>query len=263
MERIILVTGGNREVITKGVTKSVAKVDSSAGSPFWLDLLSPSERVLNRLAVGFRFEAKALKSCLSWQRSTGCDDFGNHIFIAACLLEPSKRHLFIQSGVKIFLNNSYLITIHKRRRPIARLAASLQASAFHRTGTLLLAILDPFIGRLTKSVCGERNIQDFRAVLGKLNKSSLWWQLRNLEKALIRQSNLLEEIAFVGARFFDRRDMDTFRSLRAKHCFLSATARALLSSVDISENNACHASRDNPRGKRRSSRGFRRGGSES
>jgi hypothetical protein len=240
--RIILVAGGNGKAATKYSAPSRANVELS-GAPFWIDLVSPSKRVLNRLAVGFKFDPKALRACVSLHRSIGCDDFRNYIFTKACLLEPSKRNLFVQSDLNIFLSSRYLITLHNRKSPILRSLTSVQESGFKRTGTLLLAIFNEFDCRLMNSFCFERSSESLLAAVGQRNKSLLWWQLRNFETALVSQFALLHEIAFVGARFFSPEDRANFGSLRAKLYFLFDTVRRLLSRVDMPTNDIHYTSK--------------------
>jgi hypothetical protein len=237
MGRIILVTGGDKKAITKYIPSSLAYTESSPALPFWLDILSPSERLLHRIAVSFKFDQRALRACLSFHRSTGCEDFGNYLFIKACLLEPSKKSLFIRHDMKVFLSSDYLITVHKRRGPLLRLLPAVQELGFDHTGSLLLAIFDESIGRLIKSLSSEGDCEDVPPCKeGLLNKNPLWWRLRNFRAALLRQVTLVHELAFVGGRFFNPDDRSTFGSIRAKICFLSDMITGLLCQMDPSAN---------------------------
>jgi CorA-like Mg2+ transporter protein len=255
MGRIILAIGGDRKAARQYSARASLE---SPGLPFWLDLVSPSEHALNRLASRFKFDARALRACVSSQRSTGCDDFHNYIFTKACLLEPSKRNLFVQSDLNIFLNSRYLVTLHNRKSPILRSLASVQESGFDRPGTLLLAIFNEFHLRLMNSLCFERSGKSLLGAMAQRNKSPLWWQLRNFETALVSQFALFHQIAWVGARFFTPDDRAAFGALRAKLYFLSDTARRLLSRVDTGTNEVRRTSTGKPRQHRERAEDFAR-----
>ncbi|MBI4490619.1 MAG: hypothetical protein HY694_16160 [Deltaproteobacteria bacterium] len=237
MGRIILVTGGNRRSFENYSPRSLAYLEPTPSSPFWLDLLSPSERFLHRLSIPLKFHPQALRACSSRHRKPGCEDFGHYLFIKASLLEPSKKNMFIQYDMKVFLSSEYLITIHERRGPLLRLLPAVQELGFDHTGSLLLAIFDESICRLIKSLSSEGDCEDVPTCKeGLLNKNPLWWRLRNFRAALLRQVNLVHELAFVGARFFNPDDRSTFGSIRAKICFLSDMITGLLSRMDPSLN---------------------------
>ncbi len=235
MGRIILVTGGDRRVVENYTPRNLVYLESYPSPPFWLDLLSPSERFLHRLSIPLKFHPQALRACSSRHRKPSCEDFGHYLFIQTSVLEPSKTSLFIQRDMKIFLSCEYLITLHKRRSPLRRLLSSSQISGFTHTGSLLLTLFDNSIGRLIRSFCLDQNSLLIRKD-GQSSKNPLWWQLRNFRAALLRDANLLHEIAFVGDRFFNPDDRSTFGSIRAKTCFLCDMLSGLLSRMDPSLN---------------------------
>lgn len=235
MGRIILVTGGNRRSVENYSPRSLAYLEPTPSSPFWLDLLSPSERFLHRLSIPLKFHPQALRACSSRHRKPSCEDFGHYLFIQTSVPEPSKTSLFIQRDMKIFLSSEYLITLHKRRSPLHCLLSSSQISGFTHTGSLLLTLFDNSIGRLIRSFCLDQNSLPIRKD-GQSSKNPLWWQLRNFRAALLRDANLLREIAFVGDRFFNPDDRSTFGSIRAKTCFLCDMLSGLLSRMDPSLN---------------------------
>lgn len=237
MGRIILVCGGDKKVVQNYTSSSLTYLEAPPPSPFWLDLLSPTERLLHRISVPFRFHPQALKAGLSHCRAPGCEDFGHYLFIKTFLLEPSKKSLFIQADMKIFLSGQYLITIHRRNSPLHRLLLGSQGSEFTRTGRLLLKILDKSICTLIKSFPAEDD-SDFVFTRGdsQPNRNPLWWRLRNFRAALLRHVKLLHELAFLGARFFDSEDINTLGSIKAKICFLSDITDGLLCRMDPSAN---------------------------
>jgi hypothetical protein len=236
MGRIILVTGGDKRSV--GYTpRSVAHHESHPDPPFWLDFLSPSERLLYRLSIPFKLDPRAVKASLSRHRKPGCEDFGHCLFIQTSLLEPSRQSLFIQHDLKIFLGSRYLITIHKRSTPLRCLLSSLQLSGFTQTGTLLLILFDNLICGLMHSLCSKQNNTDLPVhKCDQPERNPVWWRLMNFRAALLRDVNLLHEIAFVGGRFFNPDDRGTFGSVKAKICLLCDTIDGLLSGMDPSVN---------------------------
>ena len=232
MSRIILVTGGDKRSVGY-IPRSVAHLESHPENPFWLDFLSPSERLLYRLSIPFKLDPRAVRACLSRRRKPGCEDFGHCLFIQTSLLEPSRQGLFIQHDLRIFLVSRYLITIHNRSAPLRYLLSSSQLSGFTHTGTLLLILFDSLICGLMNSFCSEQNSTDLPVhKCDQPERNPLWWRLRNFRAALLREVNLLHEIAFVGGRFFNPEDRGTFGSVKAKICFLCDIIDGLLSRMD-------------------------------
>lgn len=237
MGRIILVTGGNRRAVKNYSPRSLAYLEPTPACPFWLDLLSPSEGLLSRISIPFKFHPRVLRACLTRHRQPSCGDFGHYLFIQTSLLEPSRKSLFVQRDVKIFLSIEYLITLHKRSTPLRCLLSSPQVSGFTRTGTLLLTLFDNSLCGLINSLCFEQDSANLPVQKrGQPKKNPLWWRLRNLRAALLRNVNLLHEIAFVGARFFSPEDRSAFGSVKAKISFLCDIIDGLLSRTDPSIN---------------------------
>jgi hypothetical protein len=237
MEKIILLNGRNKRTIAQYRPTSLSNIESSAASPFWLDLLSPSERLLKRTGVGLTLNPGALRACFSLHSSTGCEDFGDYLFVKAPFLEPSKRSLFMQRDLKVFLSSEYLITIHKRRDSLLRLLPSVEECGFERTGTLLLVIFEQSICRLIRSVYFEESRGNLPAIeKDRMNRNPSWWRLKNLRAALNHDLSLVHELAFVGSRFFCPEDRDTFGSLKANIRFLRDMVDALLSQNSTSTN---------------------------
>lgn len=233
MGRIILVTGGNRRAVENYSPRSLAYLEPTPACPFWLDLLSPSEGLLSRISIPFKFHPRVLRACLTRHRQPSCEDFGHYLFIQTSLLEPSRKSVFIQRDMKIFLSSEYLITLHQRRTPLHDLLSSSQASGFAQTGTLLLTLFDESIGRLIGSFCSEGNRSGLPIQRDEQpKKNPLWWRLRNFRAALLRNVNLLPEVAFVGGRFFNPDDRSAFGSVKAKVCFLCDIIDGLLSRVN-------------------------------
>lgn len=233
MGKIILVTGGNRRAVENYSPRGPAYSAPTPACPFWLDFLSPSERLLSRISIPFKFHPRALRACLTRHRQPSCEDFGRYLFIQTSLLEPSEKSLFIQRDLKIFLRSEYLITIHKRGTPLRRLLSTSQVPVFTHTGTLLLTLFDNSICRLVNSFCYEQNSADqpFQKCQ-QPKRNPLWWRLRNFRAALLREVKLLHEIAFVGGRFFNPDDRETFGSVKAKICFLCDMINGLLSRME-------------------------------
>ncbi len=197
-----LVTGGSRRTVENYTAKSLACPDSYPAPPFWLALLSPSERLLCRISNAFKFDAWVMRACLSRHRQPSCEDFGDYLFIQTSLLEPSRKSLFIQRDIKILLSREYLITIHKSRTPLHCLLSSSHVSGFAHTGTLLLTLLDSSIDRIMESFCSEEQMHLSFSPGHAPQKNPLWWRLRNFRAALLRDVNLLHRIAVAGGRFF-------------------------------------------------------------
>ncbi len=233
MERIILVTRGNRRAIENYTAKSLACSASYPASPFWLALLSPSERLLCRISSAFKFDPRVQRACLSRQRQSSCEDFGEHLFIQTSLLEPSRKNLFIQRDIKIILSREYLITLHKSRTPLYCSLSGSQVAELTHTGALLLALFENSTAKLIRSFCSARNI----AVLPvqkceQPTRNPLWWRLRNFRGALLRDARLLHGIAAAGDRFFCPDDKSFFESIRAKIYLLSDVTNRLLLRMD-------------------------------
>ena len=233
MEKIIIVTGENRRAVADCGARTLASSESYPASPFWLALLSPSERFLYRVFSAFRFDPWVMKACLSRHREPSCEDFGDYLFIQTSLLAPSRKNLFIQRDIKIILSREYLITIHKDRTPLDGSLSGSKVAELTHTGALLLALLENSIAKLLRSFCSARNI----AVLPvqeceQPTRNPLWWRLRNFRGALLRDARLLHGIAAAGDRFFSPGDRSFFESIRAKLYLLSDVTNRLLSRMD-------------------------------
>jgi CorA-like Mg2+ transporter protein len=233
MERIIVVTGGNRRAVKNYTARSLACSESYPASPFWLALLSPSERLLCRISSAFKFDPRVQRACLSRHRQPSCEDFGEYLFIQTSLLEPSRKNLFIQQDIKIILSREYLITLHKSKTPLYCSLSGPQVAELTRTGALLLALFENSTANLIRSFCSARNI----AVLPvqkceQPTRNPLWWRLRNFRGALLRDARLLHGIAALGDRFFSPSDRSFFESIRAKIYLLSDVTNRLLLRMD-------------------------------
>jgi hypothetical protein len=235
VERIILVTGGNRRTVKNYTPRSLAYLESYPTSPFWLALLSPSPRLLCRISSAFKFDRRVERACLSRHRQPSCEDFGEYLFIQTTLLEPSRKNLFIQRDIKIILSKEYLITLHKSQTPVYCSLSGSQVAELTHTGALLLALFENSTAKLIRSFCSARNI----AVLSvqkceQPTRNPLWWRLRNFRGALLRDARLLHGIAAVGDRFFGPDDRSFFESIRAKIYLLSDVTNRLLLRMDPS-----------------------------
>ena len=209
MARIILVTGGNRRAVENYTAKSLACPESYPAAPFWLDLLSPSERL------------RVQRDCLLAHRVPSCEDFGDYLFIQTSLLEPSRKNRFIHRDIKILLSKEYLITVHNGRTPLHCLLSSSQVSGFTHTGTLLLTLLDSSIDRVMESFCSEEQMHFPFSPDHAPQKNPLWWRLRNFRAALLRDVNLLHGIAVAGGRCFGPDDKSSIESIRPQIHLLS------------------------------------------
>ena len=221
MGKIILVSGGNKRAVENYTPRSLVCPEPASATPFWLDLLSPSERVLHRISIPFRFDPRALKACLSYHHAPSCDDFGDYVFITAFILEPSKKKLFIQRDMKIFLSSDYLITIHKSTTSLLRLVPGFDGSTFTGTTALLLTLFDRSSLTLIRSFPSQENGKNILAnAEAQPSRDPSWWRLRNFRTALSGYVHLLDELAFVGARFFQPEDKSTVGSITLKICLL-------------------------------------------
>lgn len=221
MGKIILVCGGNNRAVESYTSRSLIHLEPGSPAPFWVDLVSPSERLLHRISIPFGFDAHAVKACLAYHLRPSCDDFGDYLFIKTCLLEPSKKKLFIQRDVKIFLNGDYLITVHRSGVPLHRRVPGFDASAFTGTIALLLRIFDESILTLIRSFPSEETSKNIFADTGdEPSRNPSWWKLRNFRTALLRCFHFLDELAFVGARFFEPEDKSALGSITMKVCLL-------------------------------------------
>lgn len=228
MGSICLVYGRSAKVDNNYAPRSLASFEPPSESPFWLDLLSPPEHLLHRISFLFRFHPRALKAYLSGYSSPSCEDFGDYLFIKTFVLEPSQKKLFIRADITIFLSSQYLITIHKSTVSLRHLLPGIRESGFNRTTALVLTLFDSSIGTLVKPLYGE----DYRKNLlikkdGQLNKSPLWWRLKNLKAALLHHEKLLHRLAFVGARFFNQEDNNSLSSILVKISLLSEQINTL------------------------------------
>jgi Mg2+ and Co2+ transporter CorA len=233
MEKIIIVTGENRRVLANCAARSLASSESYPVSPFWLALLSPSERFLGCIFSAFGFDPWVMRACLSRRREPSCEDFGDYLFIQTSLLQPSRKNLFIQRDIKIILSREYLITIHKDRTPLYGSLSRSKVAELTHTGALLLALFENSIAKLLRSFCSARNI----AVLPvqeceQPTRNPLWWRLGNFRGALLRDARLLHSIAAAGDRFFRPDDRSFFESIRAKIYLLFDVTNRLLSRMD-------------------------------
>lgn len=228
MARIILVTSGKRRAVENYTAKTLARPESYPTAPFWLDLLSPSERVLCRIANALKFDPRVQRAWLSPPQVPGFEDFGDHLFIQTSLLEPSRKNFFIHRDIKILLSREYLITVHNARTPLHCLLSSSHVSGFAHTGTLLLSILDSSINRVMESFCSEEQMHFPFSPDHMPQKNPLWWRLRNFRAVLLRDVNLLHGIAVAGGRFFGPDDKSSFESIRARiHLLSDVTTRFL------------------------------------
>src|SRR6266536_1276518 len=233
MGRIILVTGRSRRTVESYTPRSLAYPESYPTSPFWLALLSPSERLLCRISSGLKFDPRVQRACLSRHRQPSCEDFGDYLFIQTSLLEPSRKNLFIQRDIKIILSREYLITLHKSRTPLHCPLSRSQVSGFTHSGPLLLTLFDDSIAKLIRSFCSGENSAAFPLRKhDEPRKTPLWWRLRNFRAALLRDANLLHGIAATGTRFFGPEDSSFFESIRAKIYLLCDVTNRLLSRMD-------------------------------
>lgn len=234
MAKIILVCGGDKGAIESYTPRSLVCPEPASAVPFWLDLLSPSERLLHRISVALRFDPRALKACLSYQHASSCQDFGDYLFITAFMLEPSRKKLFIQRDMKIFLSSDYLITIHRSGAPLYRLLAGFDSGAFTGTTALLLRLFDESILTLIRSFPSQEHGKNFIANAdGEPTKNPSWWRLRNFRTALSGYVHLLDELAFVGERFFQPEDKSTVGSITLKICLLLDMISGWLDQMDL------------------------------
>jgi CorA-like Mg2+ transporter protein len=233
MARIILVTGGNSRAVGNYTAKSLACPESYPASPFWLDLLSPSARLLRCISNAFRFDPRLVRACLSRHREPSCEDFGDYLFIQTPLLEPSRKNLFVQRDAKILLSKEYLITVHKTRTPLHCSLSGSQVAELTHTGALLLALFENSTAKLIRSFCSARNIAVLTAQEWEQpTRNPLWWRLCSFRAALLRDGKLLHGIAAAGDRFFTPDDRNLFESIRAKMHLLCDVTNRLLSRTD-------------------------------
>lgn len=234
MGKIILVCGGNKRAVENYTPRSLVCPEPASATPFWLDLLSPSERVLHRISVPFKFDPRALKACLSYHHAPSCEDFGDYVFITAFILEPSKKKLFFQRDMKIFLSSDYLITIHKSPTPLHRLVPGVARSRFTHPIGLLLRLFDESIFALIRSFPSQKNGKHILANTdGEPTRNPLWWRLRNFRTALLGYVHLLDELAYVGVRFFEPEDMSRIGSITLKICLLLDMISGSLDRTDL------------------------------
>lgn len=229
MGRIILVTGGNQMAVENYSAKRLTCADPSPASPFWLDLLSPSKSLLCLISKRFKLDPRVQSACLSRHRVPNCEDFGDYLFIQTSLLEPSKRHIFIQRDIKVVLNREHLITVHKSRTPLAGLVSSSENAGVARTGSLLLTVVDRSIERVEELFCSEEQMHLLVPNKHQPQNSPLWWRLSNFKAALLRDANLYHKVAIAGDRFFDPEDKSLFDSIGTRNDILSNVTTRLLS----------------------------------
>ena len=106
--RIILVTGGNRRAVGNYTARSLADLESYPTSPFWLALLSPSERLLYRISSAFKFDPRVVRACLSRHRQSSCEDFGDYLFIQTSLLRTVQTKPLHPAGHKDYSKQGVL-----------------------------------------------------------------------------------------------------------------------------------------------------------
>lgn len=229
MGRIILITGTNGRAVGNYPMKRLGCRESYPAPPFWLDLLSPSERLLDRVSNGLKLHPGVQRACLSRHREPSCEEFDDYLFIQSSLLEPSRTSVFIQRDIKMILNTEYLITIHKSRTSLHGLLSNSKVSGFARTGTLLLTLLDRSLDKVVDSFCSEEQVLLSLSTNHQPKKHPLWWRLRNFKAALFRDAILLQGILTTGVRFFDPDDKSLFDSIRTQNRLLRNIATRLLS----------------------------------
>ncbi len=229
MGRIILVSGAAGKVVENYPAKRLGRSESYPAPPFWLDLLSPTERLLRRISNRLKLHPRVQSACLSRHLEPSCEDFDDYLFIQTSLLEPSKKRLFIQRDIKIILSSEHLITVHKSRASLYCLLSSSKFSSFVRTGTLLLTLLESSIDKVVESFCSEEQLPLPLPTDQPSQQSSLWWRLRNFRAALFRNMNLLQRIAIAGERFFEPDDQIVLDSIAAQYRLLSYVTSRLLS----------------------------------
>lgn len=229
MGKIILVTGENGRTVGSYPAKRLGCSEAYPAPPFWLDLLSPSERLLCRISNGLKLHPGVQRACLSRHREPSCEDFDDYLFIRTSLLEPSRTKIFIQRDIMIVLSREYLITVHKSRASLHCLLPSSKVSDFARTGTLLLTLLDSSIERVVESFCSEEQMHLSFSPDRGAQKNPLWWRLKNFKAALFRDVNLLHRISIAGDRFFDPDDKSLFDSITSQSRLLSDVTTRLLS----------------------------------
>ena len=233
MERIILVTGGNRRGVENYTAKGLACSGSYLASPFWIDVLSPSACLLGRISKAFKFDPWVMRACLARCRQPSCEDFGDYLFIQTSFLEPSRRNLFIQQDIKIILSRKCLITLHKSQTPFHCSLSRPQVAELTHAGSLLLKLFEHSTAKLMRSFCSEQKSVILPAPKYHAPTTNpLWWRLRNFRAALLRNANSLHSIAAVGARFFGPGDRDIFEAIRAMIYLLYDATNRLLSRMD-------------------------------
>jgi hypothetical protein len=226
------VTPGKARAGENYTAKSLVFPESYPASPFWLDLPSPSACLVHRISNAFKLDPWVLRACLSRHQEPSCDDFSDYLFVRTSLLEPSRKNLFIQRGIKIILSRKYLITFHKSRTPFhCSLSRSQVVQLTHAT-PLLLKLFEDSTTKLVRSFCSERSValpvQEYQTPM----KNPLWWRLRNFRATLVRDANLLHGVAATGLRFFGPDDRNIFESIRAKIYLLCDATNRLLSRLD-------------------------------
>jgi len=229
MGKILLVTGENGRAVDNYPAISLGCPEAYPAPPFWLDLFSPSENLLWRISKALKFDRQVVRACLSRHRKPSCEDFGSYLLIQISLLEPSRKHLFIQRDIKIILSREHLITVHKSRTLWQGLFSSSTVPGFARTGTLLLTLLDSSIDRVMESFCHEERRLLPVPADHPPQQNPLWWRLRNFKAALFRDVNLLQGIAIAGDRFFEPDDKSFFDSIAAQNHLLNHVTTRLLS----------------------------------
>lgn len=221
MEGITLVFSKVKKISKIHHPASLAFLNLSSESPFWLDLQSPSELLLHRISTPLKLHPRVVKACLSTHPSLGWEDYGDYLFGKTLLIKNSRGNWFIKRTVKILLRSEYLITIHRERTPFNHLLQCVQEDGFTHVTTPLLTVFDRSIEALVKISSDEKSGKNMLIGKGREpNKNPLWWRLKNMKAALICQDKLLRQLADSGARFFNPEDVKSLNSILQKISFL-------------------------------------------
>jgi magnesium transporter len=109
---------------------------------FWLDLISPSQAELSRLADIFHFHPLAVHDTAQFGQRPKLDNYGDHIFLVfyGVRQEGDQPEL---DEVHMFISGQYLVTVHRGPLvPFEQQRKELSGRTLHSEQFLLYRVLD-------------------------------------------------------------------------------------------------------------------------
>lgn len=129
---------------------SLDQLDETNGGLFWLDLISPSEQDLDRLATRFTLHPLAIEDATHGHQRPKIEEYEDFFFVVFYAVSPPEgKATLIAHELRMFVGHNYLITVHdvplpeldEAERRWTRATAHLEWGI----GVLVYALLDTIV----------------------------------------------------------------------------------------------------------------------